>query len=142
MADLTITLKTLIPLHPVLTAVLKLTPPPTAKGRYALSRAGQKVEDAITLYAENEEALIKRCAVTREDGTVAFVERPDGRRGFDLKPELRDEYHRELAGLQAESVTLAGCRMITHAELGACPITGEQEKVLIAAGLLEDAEPA
>lgn len=142
MPDLTISTHQLIELAPVLSAVEQLSPPPTAKGRYALAKASAKVGPAFQLYAEQEQKLVQRCAVKDKDGKVAFRPAGNGLQGFDLLPELRDEYNAEVKALKDEDVVLQGVRMITHAELGQCPITAAQERVLMECGLLDDVEPA
>lgn len=142
MADLILTSKQLILLHPVLAAVEKLSPPPTAKGRYALAKAAAKAGPAFDLYADQERKLLLRCAVKNEDGSVKVKDLGNGQAHFDWLPELAEEATKEMAALQAEEVVLSGVRMVTHAELGACPITGEQERILMAVGLLDDIEPA
>lgn len=142
MADITITTEQLADLAPVLTEVLDLTPPPTAKGRYALAKVGAKVDPAFKVFAEQDAALAKRVATTDEKGAPVMTALPGGQVHFNVRPEMQDEYTAERKAILAEPVVLTGVRQITHAELGACPITARHEMILIECGLLEDKEPA
>lgn len=142
MSDLTMTTATLTTLHPVLVALDTLTPPPTAKGRYVLSKAAAKVATEHTLYEKALMDFLKTVVTTDDKGEPLFTPAAEGRGvTFSIAVEKVEEYRVGMEGLANEPVVLAGVRQITHAELGACPITVEQERVLIAAGLLEDAEP-
>lgn len=141
MPDITLTTDRLIVLAPVLGAVEKLSPPPTPKGRYALAKAAAQVGPAFQLYVELEQKEIQRCGVKNDKDEVVAKVLPSGGIGFDLLPDLKDEYNAAIKAMRSEEVTLTGVRQITHAELGVCPITAEQERVLIASGLLEDIEP-
>lgn len=141
MPDLTLSTKTLIEVHPVLAAVEQLTPPMTAKGRYALAKATAKTGPAYELYSKQAIDLMKKVA-TRDEKDMPILKQTDAGITFNVRPECQEEYAKESAALLEEEVVLSGCRAITHAELGNCPITGQQERVLIAAGLLVDEEPA
>ena len=142
MPDMTMSTDQLIALAPVLAEIETLTPPPTAKGRYALAKASAKVGPAFKLYAEQEQKLVARVAVKDDKGNPKMRDLGNGRAQFDVAPEFKDEYAQEMAELKSEPVVLEGVRAVTHAELGVCPLTVAQEKVLIASGLLEDKEPA
>lgn len=141
MSDLTMTTATLTTLHPVLTALDGLTPPPTPKGRYVLSKAAGKVAAEIEVYQKALSAFLKTVVTQDDKGEPIFTPVESGGVSFQIAADKIEEYRTGMTGLAEEQVTLAGVRQITHAELGACPITVEQERVLIAAGLLEDAEP-
>lgn len=142
MPDITLTTDQLIELAPVLSEIEHLSPPPTAKGRYALAKAAAKVGPAFKLYAEQEQKLVARVAVKDKDGNPALQDMGNGKAHFEIAPEFRDEYVKEMAELKSEPVVLEGVRAVTHAELGACPLTVAHERILIAAGLLEDQAPA
>jgi hypothetical protein len=142
MPELSLTTDQLIALAPVLAEIENLSPPPTAKGRYALAKASAKAGPAFKLYAEQEQKLVARVAVKDKDGNPVLKDLGNGQAHFEVLPEFKDEYAKEMADLKAEPVVLEGVRAVTHAELGVCPITVAQEKVLIASGLLEDKEPA
>jgi hypothetical protein len=141
-SDITITTAQLKALAPALAGILQLSPPPTAKGRYALAKAGAKVDPAYKLFGEQDSALAARVAVKDKDGNPIIRDMGNGLAGFDVRPDAKEEYQAEMKALLEEEVVLSGVRQITHAELGACPITAQQEMVLIDCGLLEDKEPA
>lgn len=141
MADITISTKQLADLAPVLGEVLRLSPPPIAKGRYALAKAGAKAVPAFELFAEQDQALARRCATVDKDGKPIWTALANGT-AFTVRDEMKEEYAAEKKALFSEEVVLSGVRQITHAELGQCPITAHQEMVLIDCGLLEDVEPA
>lgn len=132
MPDLTITTEQLSRLAPALSALAPLSPPPSAAGRYAAIRATTKAETAFAAYAKAANELTVRCAVP---GTLKDV--GGGRASFTVKPELVETYAAESAALMAEPITLTGVRAITRAELGECPITIQQDRVLVECGLLE-----
>lgn len=124
--------------------IAALEPPATTKGRYALAKALDAALPARDRYRKEKFGLLTRHAKRDERGqpitqtvggmTIQF----DFGQGFNVvTPEVAEA----LAELNDEDVILPGVRMITHAELGACPITAGQERVLIRAGLLEDKEP-
>lgn len=142
MSDLTVTASQIAALHATLSAVERLSPPPTPKGRYVLSRASERVVAEAALIEKATMGLVRLCATVDDQNEPILTPDGEGRVSFSLRPEKVVEYQDALGGLMAESVVLAGVRQITHAELGECPITVEQERVLIAAGLLEDCEPA
>lgn len=141
MPELTLTTDQLTQLAPVLAAIENLSPPPTAKGRYALAKASAKVGPAFKLYVEQEGKLVARVAVKDEKGNPILKDLGNGQAHFEVAPEFKDEYAKETADLKSEPVILDGVRAVTHDELGACPITVAQERVLIACGLLEDKDP-
>lgn len=132
MPDLIITTEQLTRLAPALAALAPLTPPPSAAGRYVAIRATTKAEAAFTSYAKVANELTARCVVP---GTLKDV--GGGRASFTVKPELVETYTTEHAALMAEPITLTGVRAITRAELGECPITIQQDRVLVECGLLE-----
>jgi len=116
-----------------------LTPPPSPKGRYVLAKAIPIVSKA----AESHNTALKAFldgAVTKDadgkpvykDGSVA------GTITFTVEPEHQDAY----VELQNEEITLSGVRPLTRAELGDCPLTIQQEMILIACKMLPDEPPA
>lgn len=141
MPDITIKTSQLVELTPVLAEVLRLSPPPTARGRYALAKVGGKVDPAYKLFAEQDQALAVRVATLDKDEKPILKALDNGRIHFNVRPEMQEEYARESKALLEEEVVLSGVRQITHAELGVCPITARHEMVLIDCGLLEDLEP-
>lgn len=144
MADLVIASAKIPELDRALAALFPLAPPPTPKGRYALSKVAGVVGPAHATYRENYRALLLAHAITDADGKPIARDLGDGRTQYDLGRgfgQTTPEFDAALAELNDEPITLPGCRMITHAELGACPITVQQEQALIAAGILEDKEP-
>lgn len=140
-SHVTIKAHQLLSLDVALAGVLKLSPPPTPKGRYALAKAAKALGPAVQTYNEQKLALLQEHAkqedgkpVTRLDGqTITF----DFGQGFGV---VTPEVTAALGELNDEDVSLPGVRMISHAELGECPITAEQEMVLLGV-LLIDAEP-
>jgi|ERR1035437_1666699 hypothetical protein len=132
MPELTITTEQLSRLTPALAAMAPLTPPPSAVGRYAIIKATIKAEGAFQAFVKAEAELTTRCAVP---GSLKDV--GNGRATFSVKPELTEEYATQRAALLAEPITLTGVRAITRAELGDCPITIQQDRVLVECGLLE-----
>lgn len=132
MPDQILTTEQLARLAPVLAALGPLTPPPSAVGRYAIIKATTKAEVAFAAFAKAESELTNRCAVP---GSLKDV--GNGQATFTVKPELTEEYATQRTALLAEPVTLTGVRAITRAELGECPITINQDRVLVECGLLE-----
>lgn len=118
--------------------ILNIEPPATPKGRYALAKAGEQVAGAAATYQKQALKLLNDHA--KKDGAgkpqVTMTEA-----GVSARPEDPVALQKALDDIGEEDTTLTGVRAITHAELGACPITGWQERMLIAAGLLEDKEP-
>ncbi len=132
MPDLTITTEQLTRLAPVLAALAPLSPPPSANGRYAIIRATEKAESAIKPFATAEAEMMTRLAVP---GTIKDA--GNGRVTFSIAAEHQEEYATQRAAMFAEPITLTGVRAITRAELGECPITVQQDRVLVECGLLE-----
>lgn len=131
-----LTAKQTAELAQTLTAVLALTPPPSPKGRYALARWGIATEAPAASYSKKMGALIDAVAAPES------IKQHVGGLTFDFKDaDTRALYTTECAVIDAEIVTLSGVRVVTHAELGACPITGAQEKMLMQCGVLEQIEP-
>lgn len=134
-------------LDAVLGGIFPLEPPPTPKGRYALSKVAGHTGPASVQFQKERLALLEKHAKKGDDGkpvseVVQTAQGPGMR--FDMGRGLgveTPEYRAELATIEDEDILLVGCRMITHAELGKCPITVQQERVLIDTGLLEDKEP-
>ncbi len=132
MPDLTLTTEQITRLSPVLSALAPLSPPPSANGRYAFIRATEKAESAIKPFATAEAEMMNRYAVP---GTIKQA--VPGRVTFDITAEKQVEYAAQRAAMLAEPITLTGVRAITRAELGECPITIQQDRVLVECGLLE-----
>ena len=132
MADLTLTTEQLSRLMPVLAALGPLTPPPSAVGRYAIIKATTKAEAVFAAFAKSEAELTQRCAVP---GSLKNL--GNGQASFTVTPELAEEYTTQRAALLAEPVTLTGVRAVTRAELGECPITISQDRVLVECGILD-----
>lgn len=118
--------------------VLQLSPPPTPKGRYALSKVATPIVGHAEKYRENHTALLEKHARKDKDGKPVKDAIPGG-----FKYDLTDQaaFNAEKKEMDEEPIVLSGVRQITHAELGVCPITGAHERVLIELGLLEDKEP-
>lgn len=136
MPDLSITTRLALDLqlalcgNHTLQGVEVLSPPASPKGRYVLAKATDAVLSALKPYEKTRLALVEQHAdktKTSAPGTV----------------QLKDvaAFNKELEPILDEPLTLAGVRQITRAELGACPITAFQERVLVKCGLLEDREP-
>lgn len=138
MADFTFATRRLVALVPALQQIATLSPPPSAKGRYALAKILAKAEPAYAVYQKEALALVERLA---PKGGVRPGKLPDTIE-FDLVPDQQPTFRAESEALLDEEVVLEGIRAITHAELGSCPITIAQERVLIECGLLDDVEPA
>lgn len=141
MADFTLSTQLLIDLWPVLQGVEVLSPPPNAKGRYALAKATSAAKPAVDVASGQLLQLMRRCAKVDKDGNP-LLKQEGNRVTCDVRPEVAEEYQRESKAILDEPVTLTGVRAITRAELGDCPITVQHERVLIACGLLPDEEPA
>lgn len=121
-----------------------LSPPPTPKGRYAIGKASDAAQPAAQRYTKERAALLEKHAKRDEKGAAVRQRFGDNGFQYDLGRGFgatTPEFDAELDAMNDEDVVLSGCRMITHAELGACPITAAQERVLIKAGLLDDKEP-
>lgn len=126
----------------VLAAVEQLSPPPLPKGRYALGKSAKAALGPAQFHLDKTQEL--RVEHAKKDGGGKPVTTDITINGQPAKKyEMVDEaaFNAALKAIGEEEVTLEGCRMITHAELGACPITAYQERVLIDAGLLDDKEP-
>lgn len=143
MPEITVKAALIFALSETLAQVSVLEPPATPKGRYALSKALDAAVPAGQRYQKEKLALLTKHAkkdgnnlpVTQQYGNVIAF---DFGEGFGVTPS---QAQTEIDQMNDEDVTLSGVRMITHAELGALPITAAQESVLIKAGLLEDREP-
>ncbi len=131
MPDLTITTEQLTRLAPVAAAVQPMAFP-TATARYVVIRFSEKVEAAIKPFAEAESGMMTKYAMP---GSIK--QNGAGRVTFDIAAEAQAAYTAERATLLAEPVTLTGVRALTRTELGECPITVQQDRVLVECGLLE-----
>lgn len=126
----------------VLAGIFPLTPPLTPKGRYALAKAAKIIGPAHQTYLEQKVALLVQHAV-KVDGKPVTQQLPNGATQYDLGKGFgvtTPEFDADLKAMNDEDIPLVGCRMITHAELGECPITLQQETALLGV-LLVDAEP-
>lgn len=121
------------------TGILSLTPPPAPKGRYAFGRQAEKIEREIQGWEKARIALNERHCRRDADGKPVMIDVPGGQK-YDLGDNLV-AFNTELEQMGEEPITLTGVRMVLHAELGDCPLTVQQERVLITAGLLDDKEP-
>ncbi len=132
---------------PVLDAALgglfSLTPPPTAIGRYALARAAKVVGPAAQEFRAQHQALLVKYATKNEDGTPMTRDVGNGMMQYDLGAgfgKTTPEFDAEFRAISDEEIVLTGCRMVSHKELGDCPITLAQEVALLGV-LLTDTEP-
>ena len=136
MADLIVKASQLNVLATALAEMAPLTPPPTPKGRYVLAKAIPLATKAAEAHGVALKAFLDGAVTQDEDGKPIY--KVNGNQmTFDVKAEHQAAY----VEIQNEDVTLAGVRQLTRAELGDCPITVQQEMVLIACGLLQDEEP-
>ncbi len=131
MPDLTITTEQLTRLAPVAAAVQPMAFP-TATARYVVIRFSEKIEAAIKPFAEAESGMMTKYAVPGSIKQTAA-----GRVTYEIATERQADYNAERATLMAEPITLTGVRALTRAELGECPITVQQDRVLVECGLLE-----
>ena len=141
MPDITVPMDLFIALAPALGDINTLKPPALPKGRYVLQKALDQCETPFTAFQKWEQAFIKRVAVCDAESGEPILKPLGNGFHFDYNPDVKAEAEAERAEKFATPVVLAGLRMITHAELGNCPITGAQERLLIKVGLLEDSEP-
>lgn len=135
MADLTLTTSKAVDLYMALKGVDDLTPPMTPKGRYVLAKAMLQLEPIVVAYEKARNAAAMSFAKRDEAGKVVSL--AEGRVALE-DPEGFTEAHEALL---AKEVTITGTRLVTRAELGACPITQKTERVLLGV-LLDDVEPA
>jgi hypothetical protein len=142
MAELTIIAKQLEVLSTTLLELESLTPPPTPKGRYVLAKIATKVTTEYEIFKKSFKKFLDEMVTTDEEGKPKYDVGPTPNSVmFTTKPDKIAEYTEGLDAMLSEPAVLTGTRAITHAELGACPITIGQEKVLIACGILIDEEP-
>ena len=134
MPDLIVTAAQLVALEPVLVALNRMTPPPLPKGRYVLAKASAAAASAMPAIHKRVFDLIAEMSDSQTPGD-------DGQVTFSIPADKQQAYHAKLAELENDTVTLAGVRAITQAELGSCEITIEMTRILMMAGLLEDIEP-
>lgn len=137
MSNVTVANSQLNALAQVLAQIAVLAPPPEPKGRYVLAKVTPKVIKAAQEHEVALTPLLDTFATCDADGKPIYTELPAGGRAFSIRAEKQAEW----SAIQNEVADLAGVRQITRAELGACPITIQQEILLVACGLLEDAEP-
>ncbi len=143
MSDTTIKAAQLETLNTALLGVFPLTPPPTPKGRYFLSTAAGIIGPSTTTYQQNKQALIEKWAKRDDEGKLISVVNTDalGRKVATFPLTDAVAFAAELKEIDDIDIVLTGVRVITHAELGACPITVAQETALRGI-LLEAVEPA
>lgn len=143
MSDLTMSVATLTRLVPALAGISGRLPAPSPKARYVFAKAADAADRAIKPFGDARQAHMDHFAVKDENGKPLY--RPSSIPGmvdFNVLPGEEKAYTDGLNAMMEESVTLPGVRQITRAELGDFPISIEQERAFVAAGLLEDAEPA
>lgn len=121
--------------NPQVQGVEFLSPPPSPKGRYVLAKATEAVLSALKPYEKARKGLLDEHA--EKDAAGKKVGKPGTVQIKDV-----EAFNKDLEPMLDEDVTLAGLRQITRDELGPCPITAFQERILIAVGLLPDTEPA
>ena len=142
MAELAIIAGQLEALSTTLSELESLTPPPAPKGRYVLAKIGTKVTAEYEIFKTSFKKFLDEMVTTDEEGKPKYDAGPTSASvTFAIKPDKIVEYTEGLDAMLSEPVVLTGTRAVTHAELGACPITIGQEKVLIACGILIDEEP-
>lgn len=142
MADLSFSTKLLLDLASVLQAIDTKEPPPAPKPRYILGKAVDGVDRLVTVFNKARQKHTDTFATKNEDGKPIYREgdTPNTVR-FDIIKGEEEAYKEGLEAMMDEPVTLTGARLITRAEMGTFPLTVQQERVLIACGLLEDSEP-
>lgn len=137
MSDLTVAKKHLNALATTLSQMAPLTPPPSAKGRWVIVKAIPKVTEKATEYSKTLKEWLDGAVTKDEEGKPIY-----NTNGPQMAFEFPDESGRaQFNEIQDEQVTLEGVRQITRAELGDCPITVEQELVLVTSGFLDGSEP-
>lgn len=122
--------------------IFPLSPPLTPKGRYALAKAAKVIGPAHQTYQEQKVALLELHAV-KVDGKAVTESLPNGQTRYDLGAgfgKTTPAFDADFKAINDEDIPLPGVRMITHAELGDCPITLQQEAALLGV-LLVDEEP-
>ena len=120
--------------------ILDLKPPPAPKGRYVLAKAAKAAAAETPTYQESVFEVLKEHA-TRDEQNEPIITVSDAG-SVSVVPQDAEALNKALEELGEEEIVLAGVRMLTHAELGDCPITARQERLLIEVGLLEDKEPS
>ena len=143
MADLSFSTKLLVDLAPVLSAIDIKEPPPEPKARYILGRAVDGVDRLLTVFNKARQKHTDTFCVKDDDGKPIYRQGDvEGTVRFDIIKGQESAYSDGMLAMLEEPVTLSGVRVITRAEMGEFPLTVQQERVLIACGLLEDVEPA
>ena len=138
MPELTVPAAHLNTLATILAEMAPLSPPPAPKGRYVLARAIPVVVKAAQAHSNALKAFLDGAVTQDAEGKPIYGEGvAPGTITFEIRPEHQQHY----ADLQREPVTLPGVRALTRPELGECPITVQQEMVLVACGMLLDEEP-
>ena len=125
-----------------LSGIFPLSPPPTAVGRYALSRAAKVVGPAAQAFRAEHQTLLLNHAVKGEDGKPVTRDAGNGMTQYDLGAgfgKTTPAFDAEFKAIGDEGIVLTGCRMITHKELGDCPITLAQETALLGVLLVDEA---
>ncbi len=123
--------------------LFSLTPPMTAVGRYALARATKLVGPATQEFRAQHQALLVKHAIKNEDGSPVSRDLGNGLTQYDMGAgwgKTTPAFDAEFKAIGDENIVLTGCRMISHKELGDCPITLAQEVALLGV-LLTDESP-
>ncbi len=139
MADLSFSTRILIDLYPALLRVGDTGSALNPQGRYIVRKATEKAKTDYMAFAAEEQKLIEQFG--KRDAEGKLIPPTVNARG-GLTHQLSDPVAFSTArdGLMDVQVTLTGLRAITREELGACPITPNDETALVAAGLLAELE--
>lgn len=142
MADLSFPAFKLPAIAEALGALHDLQPPLGVKAKYVVGRAAPKIAAEAQTYMNQKLDLMRKHAPRDEKNEPILVvtEIAPGKQSFQVTPVDPAAYKAEADALDNEVIPIPGSRMITHAEVGACPIPQGAYNVLLGT-VIVDEEP-
>jgi hypothetical protein len=122
--DITFPARLLPALHGQMQTLFSLQPPPPPRGKYFFAKIAQKVAAELPLYNQQRFELLKKHAPLDEKGEPVLLVTDFGNGQSEVKIHPIDQaaFNTEDAELGSTPIVLAGIPLLTHAELGDCPI--------------------
>lgn len=142
MPDITFPARRLRDLSMAVGSVFTLQPPPTPKGRYYFAKVAEAIAREVPLYEKSLIETMRDHAEKDASGEPKLTQEQTPT-GVLVKAEKIVDlaaYQKAVADLESATVTLAGLRPITHAELGSCPIPVGAYGAMLGT-IIEDKEP-
>lgn len=125
-------------------SIFTLQPPPAPRGKYWLAKISQFLSAEIPHYQQEKLDLLRKHAAKDDKGepVLRVVDKGNGQQEINIDPVDRAAFVKDDGELYNTPVTIPGVPMLSHADLGDCPIPQGAYTRLLGTVILDEGPPA